>query len=66
MAEMMTSRRCTEPDLSDVLAGLEGETINVVDHDGNVIGQAIVGQRIYSDTPRINLRIQPGARAIGA
>lgn len=66
MADMMTFRRCTEPDLSDVLAGLEGETINVVDHDGNVIGQAIVGQRIYSDTPRINLRIQPGARAIGA
>ena len=62
----MTFRRCTDPDLSDVLAGLEGETINVVDHDGNVIGQAIVGQRIYSDTPRINLRIQPGARAIGA
>ena len=66
MSEMTTFRRCTDPDLSDVLAHLEGETINVVDHDGNVIGQAIVGQRIYSDTPRINLRIQPGARVIGA
>ena len=63
---MVTFRCCTEPDLSDVLAGLEGQTVNVLDHDGNSIGQAIVGQRIYSDTPRINLRIQPGARAIGA
>ena len=66
MADMMTFRRCTDPDLSDVLAGLEGETINVVDHDGNVIGQVTVGQRIYSDAPRINLRIQPGARVVGA
>ena len=63
---MMTFRCCTEPNLSDVLAGLEGQTVNVLDHDGNPIGQAIVGPRIYSDTPRINLRIQPGARAIGA
>lgn len=62
----MTFRRCTDPDLSDVLAGLEGETINVLDHDGNVIGQVIVGPRVYSDAPRINLRIQPGARVIGA
>ena len=66
MAEMMTFRRCTEPDLSDVLAGLEGETINVVDHDGNVIGQAIVGQRIYSDTPSLDLHVDPDARVIGA
>lgn len=62
----MTFRRYTDPDLSDVLAGLEGQTVNVLDHDGNSIGQAIVGPRIYSDTPRINLRIQPGARVIGA
>ena len=62
----MTFRRYTDPDLSDVLAGLEGQTVNVLDRDGVFIGQAIVGQRIYSDTPRINLRIQPGARVIGA
>jgi len=46
---MMTFRCCTEPNLSDVLAKLEGQTVDVLDHDGNVIGQAIVGQRIYSD-----------------
>ena len=62
----MTFRRYTDPDLSDVLAGLEGQTVNVIDHDGNVIGQAIVGPRIYSDTPRIDLHVQPGARVIGA
>gem|GEM_PF-3383354 len=66
MAEMMTFRRCTDPDLSDVLAGLEGETINVVDHDGNVIGRAIVGQRIYSDTPLLDLHVDPDMRVIGA
>ena len=66
MADMMTFRRCTDPDLSDVLAGLEGQTVNVLDYDGNSIGQAVFGQRIYSDAPRINLRIQPGARVIGA
>lgn len=63
---MMTFRRCTEPDLSDVLAHLEGETINVIDHDGNVIGQAIVGPRIYSDAPRLDLHVEPDARVIGA
>ena len=63
---MVTFRRCTEPDLSDVLAGLEGQTVNVIDHDGNVIGQAIVGPRIYSDTPRIDLHVDPDARVIGA
>jgi len=63
---MVTFRRCTEPDLSDALAGLEGQTVNVIDHDGNVIGQAIVGPRIYSDTPRLDLHVEPDARAIGA
>ena len=63
---MMTFRCCTEPNLSDVLAGLEGQTVNVLDHDGNPIGQAIVGQRIYSDTPRIDLHVDPDARVIGA
>lgn len=63
---MVTFRRCTEPDLRDVLAGLEGQTVSVVDHDGNVIGQAIVGPRIYSDTPRLDLHVEPDARAIGA
>ena len=63
---MVTFRRCTEPDLSDALAGLEGQTVNVIDHDGNVIGQAIVGQRIYSDTPRLDLHVEPDTRVIGA
>ena len=63
---MMTFRCCTEPNLSDVLAGLEGQTVNVLDHDGNPIGQAIVGQRIYSDTPPLDLHVDPDARAIGA
>ena len=63
---MVTFRRCTEPDLSDVLAGLEGQTVNVLDHDGNPIGQAIVGPRIYSDTPSLDLHVEPDARAIGA
>ena len=63
---MMTFRCCTEPNLSDVLAGLEGQTVNVLDHDGNSIGQAIVGPRIYSDAPRIDLHVDPDARAIGA
>ena len=66
MAEMMTFRRCTEPDLSDVLAGLEGETVNVLDYDGNSIGQAVFGQRIYSDAPPLDLHVDPDARAIGA
>lgn len=66
MADTMTFRRYTEPDLSDVLADLEGDTVNVIDHDGNVIGQAVVGTRVYSSAPRINLRVQPGARVIGA
>ena len=62
----MTFRRCTDPDLRDVLAGLEGQTVNVIDHDGNSIGQVIVGPRIYSDTPRIDLHVDPDARVIGA
>ena len=63
---MVTFRRCTDPDLSDVLAGLEGQTVSVVDRDGVFIGQAIVGPRIYSDTPRIDLHVDPDARVIGA
>lgn len=63
---MVTFRRCTEPDLRDVLAGLEGQTVNVLDRDGVFIGQAIVGQRIYSDTPPLDLHVEPDARAIGA
>ena len=63
---MVTFRRCTEPDLSDVLAGLEGQTVNVIDHDGNPIGQVVLGPRIYSDTPRLDLRVDPDARVIGA
>lgn len=63
---MVTFRCCTEPDLSDVLAGLEGQTVSVVDHDGFFIGRAIVGQRIYSDTPSLDLHVDPDARVIGA
>lgn len=63
---MVTFRRCTEPDLRDVLAGLEGRTVSVVDRDGNPIGQVIVGQRIYSDTPRLDLHVDPDAQVIGA
>ena len=63
---MVTFRRCTEPDLSDALAGLEGQTVNVLDHDGNPIGQVVLGPRIYSDTPRLDLRVDPDARVIGA
>lgn len=63
---MVTFRRCTEPDLSDALAGLEGQTVNVIDHDGNPIGQVVLGPRIYSDTPRLDLRVDPDARVIGA
>jgi len=63
---MVTFRRCTEPDLSDVLAGLEGQAVSVVDRDGVLIGQAIVGPRIYSDTPLLDLHVEPDARAIGA
>ena len=62
---MMTFRRCTDPDLSDVLAGLEGETVNVLDHDGNVIGQAIVGRRIYSGEDLLDLHVDPDARVVG-
>lgn len=63
---MVTFRCCTEPDLRDVLAGLEGRIVNVLDHDGNSIGQVVLGPRIYSDTPRIDLHVDPDARVIGA
>ena len=49
-----------------VLQTFSGLSGAYVDHDGNVIGQAIVGPRIYSDTPRIDLHVDPDARVIGA
>ena len=64
--EMVTFRRCTEPELRDVLAGLEGQTVSVVNRDGVFIGQAIVGPRIYSDTPSLDLHVDPDMRVIGA